>query len=104
MTHISTEKRGAHLVVPEGGEDEVHLDEDAPEGQQPAHDRNHGGREVPLLLGDGPRDGLHPARVIWNPAPVAAHHGAQERKGERDERPDEEDNHLEGSESGKSLR
>ena len=58
-----------HLVVPDGGEDEVRLDEDGAEGEQPAHDGDDGGVQIPLLLRDGARDGLHAARVVGHAAP-----------------------------------
>ena len=39
---------GQHLVVPEGREDEVHLDEDGAEGQQAAHEADHRWPQVEL--------------------------------------------------------
>ncbi len=61
---MDTEHAGRHLVVPEGGEDEVHLDEDGTEGQQAPHERNYRRPQVPLLVGDGRWDALDPAWVV----------------------------------------
>lgn len=72
--HIAVAAEEAHLVVPEGGEDEVHLDEDGAKGQQAAHERDDAGAQVPLALGDGRRYPLHPARIVRQPVPVAPYH------------------------------
>ena len=74
VTHIAMAAEEAHLVVPEGGEDEIHLDEDRAEGQQAAHERNDAGAQVPLALRDGRRYPLHSARIVWQPVPVAPYH------------------------------
>jgi hypothetical protein len=63
-----------YLVVPEGGEDEVHLDEDGAKGQQAAHEGDHPRLQVPVLDGDGRGDALHTAGVVRQPIPVAPHH------------------------------
>mmetsp|Transcript_25720 Transcript_25720/g.41104 ORF Transcript_25720/g.41104 Transcript_25720/m.41104 type:complete len:244 (-) Transcript_25720:1218-1949(-) len=82
-----------HLVVPDGGEDEVCLDEDGAEGQQAAHDGDHDGTKVPLPLGNRAGNGLDPARVIRNPVPVPADDSAEQHERERDKRPHEEHHH-----------
>ena len=63
-----------YLVVPERCEDEVHLNEDGPEGQQAPHESNHSRPEVPLPFRDGGGDPLHPAGVVRQPVPVAPYH------------------------------
>eukprot|EP00962_Isochrysis_galbana_P007105 scaffold1908_cov104-Isochrysis_galbana.AAC.14 len=52
------------LVVPEGGEDKVHLDEDGAEGQHATERDEHGRTRVPSLVGDSPRDGVDAAGLV----------------------------------------
>ncbi len=54
-----------HLIVPEGSEDEVHLDEDAAEGQQAAHEADHPRLQVELR-GNRRRRWLHATDVTRN--------------------------------------
>ena len=49
-----------YLVGPEGGEDEVHLDEDAAEGEDPTQQDDGQRLHEPFLLGDRPRYRIHP--------------------------------------------
>ena len=63
-----------YLVIPKTCEDEVHLNEDGPEGQQAPHESNHSRPEVPLSLRDGGGDPLHPAGVVRQPVPIAPYH------------------------------
>ena len=67
-------RTSANLVVPEGSENEVHLDEDGPKGQQAAHEGNHSGPQVPLPLRDGGGYPLNSAGIVRQPVPVATYH------------------------------
>ena len=84
------------LVGPEGGEDEVHLDEDGAEGQDATQHDDGQRLHEPLLLRDGPRHGVHAARVVGGAAEVAAQHGAHQGQGEDDEEADAGDSNLSG--------
>jgi hypothetical protein len=42
----------------------LHFDEDGAEGQEAAEECDHQGLGVPLLLGNGSRDGVDAARVV----------------------------------------
>lgn len=76
------------LVRPEGGEDEVHFDEDGAKGQDaPEHDDDRGLHE-PLLLGDGPGHSVDAAGVVGLARQVAAQHGTHQRQGQDDEQAD----------------
>mmetsp|Transcript_14346 Transcript_14346/g.39207 ORF Transcript_14346/g.39207 Transcript_14346/m.39207 type:complete len:309 (-) Transcript_14346:254-1180(-) len=81
------------LVVPKGGEDEVHLDEDAPEGQKPAQWDKYPTLQVPLLLGNLPRNLGDPAGRSEGLREVAADEGAGEDEGARNEDPNEHNHH-----------
>mmetsp|Transcript_12281 Transcript_12281/g.30008 ORF Transcript_12281/g.30008 Transcript_12281/m.30008 type:complete len:433 (-) Transcript_12281:995-2293(-) len=81
------------LVVPEGREDEVHLDEDGAKGQQPARRCDDRGPQVPLAVGHGRRDALHPAGPVGRRVPVAADDRADEAQREGDEGPQQDDGH-----------
>ena len=84
------------LVGPEGGEDEVHLDEDGAEGQDAAQHDDGQRLHEPLLLRDGPRHGVHAARVIGSAAQVAAQHRPHQGQGQDDEEADAGDSNLGG--------
>ncbi len=58
------------LVVPEGGKDEVHLDEDGAEGEDARGGDDHAGVGVPGPEGDGPRHGVDPAGEVGLARPV----------------------------------
>lgn len=55
------------LVRPERGEDEVHFNEDGAEGENTSQGHDHPWLHEPLLLGYGPRHGIHTTRRVGLP-------------------------------------
>mmetsp|Transcript_21215 Transcript_21215/g.47843 ORF Transcript_21215/g.47843 Transcript_21215/m.47843 type:complete len:395 (-) Transcript_21215:737-1921(-) len=90
------------LIVPERGEDEIHLDEDAPEGEQAAQRDEDREVQVPPLVWDLPGDQRDPRRRLVRPREVPAYDRPEEHEGEGDEQPDEEeDEHRAEGDRGK---
>ena len=86
-----------HLVVPEGGEDKVELNEDADEGQHAAREDNQAAAGVPPAGGDHSRDLIDARHVeagaagaVAAEAAVAADDGANNDERKRDAEPQEE--------------
>lgn len=92
------------LVLPEGGEHKVHLNEDGPKGEDPPEEDDHQGVRVPLFLRDLPGDGVHPAGEIWLPTPVFSDDGAQEGQRVDQEEPNGDDGHEGAKVDGPGAR
>mmetsp|Transcript_6973 Transcript_6973/g.17839 ORF Transcript_6973/g.17839 Transcript_6973/m.17839 type:complete len:442 (-) Transcript_6973:471-1796(-) len=81
------------LVVPERGEDEVHLDEDGAERQNAAKEHENRRLREPLLFGHQARDRVHAARVVSHAAPVAAEDRANHRERDAHKQPEQKRHH-----------
>jgi len=74
------------LVQPDGGEDEKQLDEDGPKWEDSAHQYGEYRLHVPDLIGNLPRDLIHPNWWILYRLPEAKV-GAKECQWYRDSKP-----------------
>mmetsp|Transcript_3072 Transcript_3072/g.10278 ORF Transcript_3072/g.10278 Transcript_3072/m.10278 type:complete len:465 (+) Transcript_3072:20-1414(+) len=79
------------LVVPEGGEDKVHLDEDGAEREHPAQRDEHRRPRVPPLVRYQPRDRVDAARCVGATRPVPPEDGAEGAERDSGEEPDGDD-------------
>jgi len=61
-----------YLVVPEGGEDEVHLNENTAKGKKPTQECHRPRSQIPLFLRNGTGNGFHTTWVVWNSTPIPA--------------------------------
>ena len=84
-----------YLVVPEGCEHKVHLNEDAAKGKKPTHQWDNRRCKVPLPLRNRSWNSLYSAGIVRSPTPVSPNHRTQKHQGKRDESPkDKHDNHC----------
>mmetsp|Transcript_34350 Transcript_34350/g.90314 ORF Transcript_34350/g.90314 Transcript_34350/m.90314 type:complete len:251 (-) Transcript_34350:1126-1878(-) len=88
------------LVVPEGGEDKVHFDEDGAKWQHAAEANEHRRPRVPPLLRYQARDRVDSAREVGLPGEIAAQYCTEHAERQRDQEPDE--HHREDRGEGRS--
>ena len=79
------------LVRPEGGEDEVHLDEDRAKWKNTADENDCDGLRIPRLLWNLPGDRVDAAGEVGLALPVPPDHGPEEGQGKDEEEPDGDD-------------
>jgi hypothetical protein len=89
------------LVVPVAREDEVELDEDGPEGQDPGEGNHEVGVPVPGGVGDGAGDGVNTTGEVGLAPEVAPEHGPDYCQGHGDEAPYPK--HLEDNHEGHGV-
>lgn len=76
--------------MPEGGENKVHLNEDAAERKYTAYYDVYDWVEVPLLVGNCARYGVNAARVVCSSVPVLTNDSSDESHWVRNKEPDSE--------------
>ena len=76
------------LIVPEGGEYEIHLNENRTKRQNARSSNNHPRVSIPRPQRNRSRHAVHPAREITLSCPVPTEHRAHDGEGEGDEEPD----------------
>lgn len=92
--HLNYWRNGhIYLIIPEGCEDKIHLNENTPKRKQSSHERDYRWCEIPFLLWNWTRNGLYAAGIVWSTTPVSSNYSTKKCQGEGDESPNDKNNY-----------